>query len=72
VTETFEARYPNIAAWIRDHEGWIELGRDEYSHSLIRVLDLGGLVWEGNKRYVSIDEALVDANQAIADWLASN
>jgi hypothetical protein len=35
-------------------------------------LDLGGLVWEGNKRYVSIDEALVDANQAIADWLASN
>jgi hypothetical protein len=59
VTETFEARYPNIAAWIRDHEGWIEFGRDEYSHSLIRVLDLGGLVWEGNKRYVSIDEALV-------------
>ncbi len=72
MTETFEARYPNIAAWIQDHEGWIELGRDEYSHSLIRVLDLGGLVWEGNKRYASIDEALVDANQAIAEWLASN
>ena len=63
---SFDERYPNIAAWIRDHEGWIELGADEYSRSMVRVLDLGGLVWESEKRYASIDEALADADRAIA------
>jgi hypothetical protein len=63
---SFEERYPNIASWICDHEGWIELGANEYSHSMVRVLDLGGLVWESEKRYASIDEALDDADRAIA------
>lgn len=40
----FEVHYPNLAIWIRDYEGWIEIGQDEMSPSLIRVLSLGGLV----------------------------
>jgi hypothetical protein len=72
VAEAFEERYPNIAAWIREHEGWIEVGCDEHSSSLIRVFDLGGLVWESNKQYASIDDALTDADRVITDWLASN
>ena len=30
-----EARYPSIAAWVED--GWIEVGRDDYSHSFVRA-----------------------------------
>lgn len=72
MAESFDARYPNIVAWIQEHEGWIEIGQDEYSRSMIRVLDLGGMVWEGKERYASLDEALAEADQAVADWLSSN
>ncbi|MDE3016769.1 MAG: hypothetical protein KGI29_07640 [Pseudomonadota bacterium] len=37
----FSEKYPNIAGWVKD--GWIEIGRDGNSTSLIRVLDEGGL-----------------------------
>jgi hypothetical protein len=66
----FEECYPNIAAWVQD--GWIEIGHDSNSGSFIRVLDEGGLVWESDKPYTSIDQALADAEQAIAKWLGSN
>ena len=67
MNETFEERYPNIAGWVRD--GWIELGRDDYSSSFVRVLDIGGMVWEGEERYQTVDEALAEADKAIAAWL---
>jgi hypothetical protein len=38
----------------------------------IRVLDEGGLVWESDKPYTSIDRALADAEQAIDEWLYPN
>ena len=56
-----------IAAWIHEHDGWIEIGRDEYSSSFIRILDLGGMVWEGEDRYASVDDALAAADQAIIE-----
>lgn len=62
----FTEQYPNIAGWIKD--GWIELGRDGNSTSMIRVLDEGGLVWEGGTRHKSIDNILQEAEEAIADW----
>jgi hypothetical protein len=70
--DTFDDRYPNIAALLRDDRGWIEMGYDHYRHSFIRVLDLGGTIWESDKTYSSIDQALADADQATADWLAAN
>jgi hypothetical protein len=67
MTEPFEERYPNIATWIHEHDGWIEIGRDEYSSSLIRVLDPGGMVWEGEERYASIGDAFAAADRAIIE-----
>lgn len=62
----FTQKYPNIAGWIKN--GWIEIGRDGYSTSIIRVLDEGGLVWEGGTRHKSMDDILQEAEDAIADW----
>ncbi len=66
----FEERYPNVAGWVRD--GWIEIGRDDYSRSFIRVLDIGGMIWEGKQEYETIDEALAEAEAAIMAWLEEN
>ena len=70
MTRSFEERYPNVAGWARD--GWIELGRDEYSRSFIRILDIGGMIWEGKEKYETVDEALAEAEAAIAAWLEGN
>ncbi len=67
---SFEEQYPNIATWVKD--GWIELGRDDYSRSLIRVLDIGGMVWEGEEEYETVDEALAAAEAAILTWRREN
>jgi hypothetical protein len=65
----FEAQYPNVARWVQD--GYIEVGRDGMSRSFIRALDAGGMVWEGEQTYGSVDEAqALDAG--IAEWLAEN
>ena len=67
---SFEEQYPNIAAWVKD--GWIEIGRDDYSRSLVRVLNIGGMVWEGEEEYETVDEALSEAEAAISAWLKQN
>jgi len=59
-----EQTYPHVAAWI-DGGGWIELGQTEYSRSFIRILDIGGMVWEGATRYRSLDALLRDAEEAL-------
>jgi hypothetical protein len=70
VPDDFTKRYPNIAGWIKD--GWIEIGRDGHSTSIIRVLDEGGLIWEGGTRHRSMDKILQEADDAIADWMQNN
>jgi len=64
---SFEQFYPNLAYWVESF-GWIELGQDDYSQSLIRVLDTGGLIWESEEDYDSLDTALQEAEAAIAAW----
>lgn len=66
----FSATYPNIAGWVKD--GWIEIGRDGYSTSMIRVLDEGGCAWEGGTRHKSMDKILQEAELAIAKWFEGN
>ena len=68
--DDFIRKYPNIAGWVKG--GWIEIGRDGYSSSMIRVLDEGGLVWEGGTRHKSIDKILQEADDAIAHWFSNN
>jgi hypothetical protein len=61
---SFEKTYPNIARWVDEHEGLIEIGYDVDSplNSFIRALDCGGTLWEGKESYESIDAALQDLN----------
>ena len=55
---TFEQTYPTIAEWVQSH-GWIEIGRNDGSNdSTVRALDTGGLVWESDEDYASLDELL--------------
>jgi len=60
----FSSAYPNIAAWTESY-GWIEIGQDEESQSFIRVLDEGGMVWEGKSKYKTVDAALDDLEAAL-------
>lgn len=61
-----EKKYPHIARWIMD--GWVELGQTEYSQSMARALDIGGMVWEGKTSYTDLDELLRDLDEGIAQW----
>lgn len=58
-------QYPTLTAWILSGAGWIELRQDEYSDSLVRILDIGGLLWESKKDYSILAEALADAEEAL-------
>ena len=57
VSDAFERLYPHIARWVQAY-GWIELGSGDYSHSFVRALDMGGMIWEGLEHYPTLDEAL--------------
>jgi hypothetical protein len=69
VSDTFAAAYPNVVRWVGDEGGWIELGPDEFSNSFIRALNGGGMVWEGEDEYPTVDAAFADADAGIAEWL---
>jgi len=71
-TQPFTDAYPNIAAWVTSGDSWIEIGQNDYCRSLIRVLDIGGMVWEGEEDYATVDEALEAAEAAIANWFDEN
>ena len=68
---SFDKAYPNIAQWVKSY-GWIEIGQDHYSSSLIRVLDEGGVIWESSEDYETIDEAVQALEKALADWIREN
>ena len=69
-SDPFAALYPNIARWVQD--GWIEIGRDDMNRSFIRVLDIGGGIWEGNTNYASVHEAMLAADEACRKWFEEN
>jgi hypothetical protein len=41
--------------------------QDKQSPSFVRVLDIGGLVWEGKTRYSTIDEAFQDLEAGLTE-----
>ena len=53
----FEEVYPHIARCV-DVQGWVEIGQDDYSHSLVRCLDPGGMVWESTSLHTTVNTAL--------------
>ena len=40
--------------------GWMEIGHDDMSRSFVRALEEGGLVWERQDDYATLDDALRD------------
>ena len=71
MTNLFDERFPTISEWVNS-QGWIELGSDEHSGSMVRAIDTGGMVWEGKDQYKSIDAALQDLEKGLAEWLEEN
>ncbi len=58
-------KYPCVAALIRE-DGWIELGLQEYTRTYARALDMGGMLWSGGSRKMTLEELL----EAMDDGLA--
>ena len=67
MTLSFEKIYPNIARWIDEHGGLIEIGHNEDSPltSFIRALDSGGMYWQGKDSYPSLDTAFQDLDAGL-------
>jgi predicted RNase H-like HicB family nuclease len=65
----FGSKYPNIAEWVED--GTIEIGQN-HSGAFVSVYDEGGTIWEGKHKYMTMDEALQEAEEAIGKWLKEN
>lgn len=63
----FEQAYPVLSRWLQG-SGWLEVGHVSWSQSLIRVLDEGGLVWEGGAVSGTLSEALAEAEAALTTW----
>jgi hypothetical protein len=70
LTNKFANAYPHIADWVED--GILEIGRGERGDSFIRVMDEGGIVWEGKRKYATLDEALQEAENVITEWREEN
>ena len=68
--KSFDEKYPYIAAWVRD--GTIEIGYNDQDNVYLRVIDLGGVVWESSKTYSYLDDAFYEMNTAIEAWCTEN
>lgn len=67
---SFEEDYPYIAAWVMD--GWVEIGRTDYTKSRVRAFDEGGMVFEGRDKYPSLDATMQDLDEGIKKWCDEN
>ncbi len=68
MTQHLNAIYPTIARWVQAY-GWIAIGQDAMSRSFVRALDAGGMVWEGQAHYATLDDARQDLEAGLAVWM---
>jgi hypothetical protein len=68
MAHSIDVTYPTIARWVLEY-GWIEIGQDHMNQSLVRALDEGGIVWEGQEHYATLDDALQDLEVGLAAWM---
>lgn len=68
---TFSQTYPTITRWI-DEQGYVEIGDGDYSDSLARALDPGGMIWESSPEHKTVDEALIAMEKALQEWFEEN
>ncbi len=69
--DSFAEAYPNIADWVLGG-GWMEVGHTDYTRSFVRALDEGGMVFEGDSSYLTLDAALKALEAGIKAWLEEN
>lgn len=62
------APYPHLWRWTAEF-GSVEIGHCGQTRSFIRVLDEGGMVWKGRRRYRTLDAALADADAGVSRWM---
>ena len=67
----FSENYPNLNWWV-ENQGWIEIGQDENSRSMVRILDEGGMVWESDPKSKALDKDLNGAERFIEKWIEEN
>jgi hypothetical protein len=60
--------YSTIARWASGY-GWVEFGIDAVDRPFVRVLDEGGLVWEGEGKYTTLDEALQAMEAGLKEFM---
>lgn len=70
-SETLDKRYPHLSRFLAI-QGWIEIGADECSTSFVRALDPGGMVYEGQENYATLDDALADLDQGLKEYMEEN
>ena len=68
MAQNLDATYPTIAQWVQEY-GWIEIGQDDMSPSFVRALDEGGMVWEGQEHYPTLDAAMQDLEAGLMAWM---
>jgi hypothetical protein len=64
MAQSLDATYPTIARWVMEY-GSIEIGQNDMSRSFVRALDEGGLVWEGQEDYATLDDALRESDKPL-------
>lgn len=69
--KSFEDKYPNITQWVYEHQGIIEIGNDPDGPltSFVRAIDMGGMPWEGEDEYKSLDDAFLDLEAGVKECL---
>ncbi len=64
-------RYPNVNVWVLGG-GWVEIGQNHRNGPFARAMDEGGQIWEGKRKYRSLEEVLKALDRGIADWLETH
>ena len=68
--QTFSETFPNIIQWI-DQGDTVEIGEEQYTDSLVRALDEGGVVWESLDN-LSLDDALQRLDSFLEKYFEEN
>lgn len=66
--DPFAKAYSSIACWVQGY-GWIEMGGDLPGGAFIQALDEGGVIWDGEAAYPTVDDALRALDAALATWM---
>ena len=60
--------YPAIARWASGY-GWVEFGIEGPDRPFVRALDEGGMVWEGEGKYETLDKALRAMEAGLTEFM---